>query len=85
MRGRGIYFYALKEDFLENIKELENKLGGLKYAKHITYKEPKIKVYNSIEELCNIGKIIEDKNNFNFCKYFIYRLLCVLFCCYFWD
>ena len=63
MRGRWIYFYALKEDFLENIKELENKLGGLKYAKHITYKEPKIKVYNSIEELCNIGKIIEDKNN----------------------
>ena len=31
------------------------------------------------------GIIEQDKNNFNFCKYFIYRLLCFLFCCYFRD
>ena len=27
MRGRQTHFYALKEDFIENIKELEENLG----------------------------------------------------------
>ena len=33
MRGRQTHFYALKEEFIENIKELEEKLGGLQYIK----------------------------------------------------
>ena len=30
MRGRQTHFYALKEDFIENIKELEEKLRKLR-------------------------------------------------------
>ena len=57
MTGKGMYFYALKEDFLENIKELEKKLGGLQYIKASTYKVPEFEVYNSIEDLTDIGII----------------------------
>ena len=35
MKGRRMYFYALKEDFLDNIKELEKKFGGLQYIKEL--------------------------------------------------
>ena len=37
MRGRQTHFYALKEDFIEKIKELEEKLGGLQYIKDDFY------------------------------------------------
>ena len=45
MRGRGMYFYALKEDFLENIKELEKKFGGLQYIKAGIYKSNNFEIY----------------------------------------
>lgn len=57
MRGKGFYFFALKEDYIEAIKEVEKKLGGLQYVKHITYKEPKLEIFHSIEDLTNIGTI----------------------------
>ena len=54
MRGRGMYFYALKEDFIESIQELEKKMGGLQYINDLSYKEPKFEIYNSIVELPDI-------------------------------
>ena len=57
MRGRGMYFYALKEDFIESIQELEKKMGGLLYIKALPYKEPKFEIYDSIVELPDIGTI----------------------------
>lgn len=43
MRGRALYFYALKEDIIDRIRELEEKLGGLQYVYSRVYKEPKLK------------------------------------------
>ena len=63
MRGRGMYFYALKEDFLENIKELEKKFGGLQYIKDISYKKPEFEIYDSIEDLTDIGTIRQNTIN----------------------
>ena len=57
MRGRGMYFYALKEDFIESIQELEKKMGGFQYINDLSYKEPKFEIYNSIVELPDIGTI----------------------------
>ncbi|RRD37924.1 hypothetical protein EII29_10950 [Leptotrichia sp. OH3620_COT-345] len=58
MKGRGMYFYALKEDFMESIKELEKKMEGLLYIKdEIVYDKSEFKIYESIEELPDIGKI----------------------------
>ena len=45
MKGRRMYFYALKEDFLDNIKELEKKFGGLQYIKALSYKKPEFGIY----------------------------------------
>ena len=63
MRGRGMYFYALKEDFLENIKELEKKFGGLQYIKALSYKKPEFEIYDSIEDLTDIGTIRQNTIN----------------------
>ena len=60
MRGKSFYFYALKDDFITKFKEIEEKLGGMVYARHTIYKEPKIEIYNSIDEIPNLGII---KNN----------------------
>ncbi|MDO4691231.1 MAG: hypothetical protein Q4A58_08060 [Fusobacterium sp.] len=57
MKGKGLYFRALKEDFIESIKEVEKKLGGLQYVLDTIYEESKLKIYNSIEELPNIGTV----------------------------
>ena len=57
MKGRRMYFYALKEDFLDNIKELEGKFGGLQYIKALSYKKPEFEIYDSIEDLTDIGTI----------------------------
>ena len=63
MRGRGMYFYALKEDFLENIKELEKKFGGLQYIKAGIYKSNNFEIYDSIEDLPDIGTIRQNTIN----------------------
>ena len=63
MRGRGMYFYALKEDFLENIKELEKKFGGLQYIKAGIYKSNNFEIYDSIEDLPDIGIIRQNTIN----------------------
>ena len=63
MRGRRMYFYALKEDFLENIKELEKKFGGLQYIKDLSYKKPEFEIYDSIEDLTDIGTIRQNTIN----------------------
>ena len=57
MRGRALYFYALKEDIIDRIRELEEKLGGLQYVYSRVYKEPKLKIYNSIDEIPDIGVV----------------------------
>ncbi len=58
MRGRQTHFYALKEDFIENIKELEERLGGLQYIKDDFYYDiPKFEIYDTIENLTNIGTV----------------------------
>ncbi len=57
MRGKGLYFYMLKDDLIKSIKIAEQKLGGFQYVSHEIYKEPKPKIYNSIEELPDIGII----------------------------
>lgn len=57
MRGRALYFYALKEDIIDRIRELEEKLGGLQYVYSRVYKEPKLKIYNSIDEMPDIGVV----------------------------
>ena len=63
MRGRRMYFYALKEDFLENIKELEKKFGGLQYIKAGIYKSNNFEIYDSIEDLPDIGTIRQNTIN----------------------
>ena len=63
MKGRRMYFYALKEDFLDNIKELEKKFGGLQYIKALSYKKPEFEIYNSIEDLTDIGTIRQNTIN----------------------
>ena len=55
MKGRRMYFYALKEDFLDNIKELEEKFGGLQYIKALSYKKPEFEIYDSIEDLTDMN------------------------------
>ncbi|MDO4691152.1 MAG: hypothetical protein Q4A58_07655 [Fusobacterium sp.] len=57
MRGRGMYFRALKEDMIAGVKELEEKIGGLQYVKDDIYYEPKFLIYNSIGDLPEIGLI----------------------------
>lgn len=74
MRGKGFYFFALKEDYIDAIKEVEKKLGGLQYVKHISYKEPKLEIYHSIEELTNIGTIREGTIDGVFHKKWIYYI-----------
>lgn len=63
MKGRRMYFYALKEDFLDNIKELEGKFGGLQYIKALSYKKPEFEIYDSIEDLTDIGTIRQNTIN----------------------
>ena len=63
MKGRRMYFYALKEDFLDNIKELEEKFGGLQYIKALSYKKPEFEIYDSIENLTDIGTIRQNTIN----------------------
>lgn len=67
MRGRQTHFYALKEDFIENIKELEEKLGGLQYIKDDFYYDiPEFEIYDTIENLTNIGTVREGTYDGNF-------------------
>jgi len=77
MRGRQTHFYALKEDFIENIKELEEKLGGLQYIKDDFYYDiPKFEIYDTIENLTNIGTVREGTYDGNFhsqWRYFVLR------------
>ena len=63
MKGRRMYFYALKEDFLDNIKELEEKFGGLLYIKALSYKKPEFEIYDSIEDSTDIGTIRQNTIN----------------------
>lgn len=77
MRGRQTHFYALKEDFIENIKELEERLGGLQYIKDDFYYDiPKFEIYDTIENLTNIGTVREGTYDGNFhsqWRYFVLR------------
>ena len=77
MRGRQTHFYALKEDFIENIKELEEKLGGLQYIKDDFYYDiSKFEKYDTIENLTNIGTVREGTYDGNFhsqWRYFVLR------------
>ena len=77
MRGRQTHFYALKEDFIENIKELEERLEGLQYIKDdFYYGIPKFEIYDTIENLTNIGTVREGTYDGNFhsqWRYFVLR------------
>lgn len=77
MRGRGMYFRALKEDMIAGIKELEERLGGIQYIKALSYKEPEFEIYNSIEELPEIGLIRIGTYNdifYSQWRYFVLRI-----------
>ena len=50
MRGHAVYFYMLKDDLIESFKRVEEKLGGLQYVVHDTYKEPKFEIFDSIKK-----------------------------------
>ncbi|AVQ20529.1 hypothetical protein C4N15_02295 [Fusobacterium necrophorum subsp. funduliforme] len=72
MRGKRFYFFALREDYIEAIKEVEEKLGGLRYVRHMIYKEPKFQIYDSIEKIPHICLGELEKGDLNTSKrYFI--------------
>ncbi|WP_067141281.1 hypothetical protein [Oceanivirga salmonicida] len=50
-----MYYYALKEDYIEAIKQYEKKVGGLKYVLYGHQYSLEPVVYNSIEEIPGIG------------------------------
>lgn len=62
MRGKRFYFFALREDYIEAIKEVEEKLGGLRYVRDRIYDEPKLEIYDSIEKILEIGEIEKDRS-----------------------
>jgi len=51
MRGHAVYFFMLKDDLIESFKRVEEKLGGLQYVVHDTYKEQKFEIFDSIEKI----------------------------------
>ena len=57
MRVHAVYFFMLKDDLIESFKRVEEKLGGLQYVVHTTYKEPKFEIFDSIEKITDIGLI----------------------------
>jgi len=64
MRGHAVYFFMLKDDLIESFKRVEEKLGGLQYVVHDTYKEPKFEIFDSIEKITDIGLITPIEPNY---------------------
>ena len=64
MRGHAVYFFMLKDDLIESFKRVEEKLGGLQYVVHTTYKEPKFEIFDSIEKITDIGLIKPIRPNY---------------------
>jgi len=54
----------LKDDLIESFKRVEEKLGGLQYVVHTTYKEPKFEIFDSIEKITDIGLITPIEPNY---------------------
>ena len=64
MRGHAVYFFMLKDDLIESFKRVEEKLGGLQYVVHDTYKEPKFEIFDSIKKIIDIGLITPIEPNY---------------------
>ena len=64
MRGHAVYFYMLKDDLIESFKRVEEKLRGLQYVVHTTYKKPNFEIFDSIEKITDIGLITAIEPNY---------------------